>query len=50
MPDKHLQPLPGQLDDNPEALRIIAERLKTKGSVTLHDIEVGLKQEREKKT
>jgi len=48
-PDEHLQNLPGHVDDYPDALRIIAERLKTKGAVTLHDIEVGLKQEREKK-
>jgi hypothetical protein len=49
MPDKHLQNLPGQLDEDPDALRIIAQRLKIKGSVTLHDIEVALKQERERK-
>jgi DNA-binding ferritin-like protein len=49
MPEKHLERLPDQPEQDRDTLDIIAERLRTKGSVTLRDIDNRLSQQREKK-
>jgi hypothetical protein len=50
MPEERPEFLPEGIHENPEALRIIAERLRIKGAVTLRDLDLRLRHPRERRT